>query len=78
MPQRFEQIVSILLTVLGSVTALLATVNQLLKLREELQNGDAESLKRLEKDIVRLDSQVQAHKQEIQQLKQLQVIVKNE
>jgi len=65
MPQRFEQLLSIFLTVLGSLTAFMAAINQLLKLREELQAGDEESLARLEKDIVRLDAQVQAHKCEI-------------
>jgi 5-enolpyruvylshikimate-3-phosphate synthase len=73
MPQRFEQLVSLLLTVVGSLTALLAALTQLLKLREELRHKEVDSLARLEKDIVRLDAQVQAHKEEIRVLKQQKI-----
>lgn len=70
MPQDWETLISVFLAVLGFVTAVVAGINQVFKLRDNLRPRDMRELAELEEDIERLDAQVQTHDEEIEQLKQ--------
>jgi len=64
-----EVVLSIFLAVIGFVTAVLAGINQLLRLRDNLRPHEEHDLEELEDDVERLDAQVQAHSVELEQLK---------
>ncbi|MCA9913282.1 MAG: hypothetical protein KC496_08025 [Anaerolineae bacterium] len=70
MSHQWEQIISVFLAVMGFTTAVIAGINQFIKLRENMQPRNKDTLSALEDDVDRLESQVQEQGRDIEKLKQ--------
>lgn len=70
MTEDWETIISIFLAVMGFTTAVIAGINQVMKLRENMQPRNKQVFSELEEDVDRLDAQVQEQGRDIEKLKQ--------
>lgn len=70
MAEEWEYIISIFLAAMGFVTAVIAGINQFMKLGENMQPRSKDALSELEADVDRLETQVQEQGRDIEKLKQ--------
>lgn len=67
--ERIEDLLTVMLSLIAALTTLVGVLEQLLKLWREVQAEESEVAQQLEKDIVRLQTDLDAQRRQIEALK---------
>lgn len=67
--ERIEDLLTVMLSVIAALTTLVGVLQQLLTLWQAVQAEESELAQQLEKDIVRLQADLEEHRRQIDALK---------